>query len=144
LEEAELVTLVKRAGKSDETALVELINRFRPLIRSCCRGLPRADGQDLEQELCVHLIHLISRYQATSNLSQCLGEECRRSHYLTLTGSHWVTPGLPLFLELSAPNEKRETGDYAPVVSFSECELSRLFVHQLLLVTVGQFQRPQG
>lgn len=62
MRESTLIDLVHRAKGGDETALTELLARFRPLIRACCRGLPIRDGQDLEQELCLQLIRLVRTY----------------------------------------------------------------------------------
>lgn len=58
-----LIDLVQRAKQGDASALTDLLMRFRPLIRACCRGLPQADGEDLEQELYIHLIRLVRRYE---------------------------------------------------------------------------------
>lgn len=58
-----LLSLVRRAKSGDEEALNELLDRFRPLIRACCRGLSLADGQDLEQELKIQLIDMVRRYK---------------------------------------------------------------------------------
>lgn len=57
-----LTRLVERAKRGDEDALTDLLERFRPLIRSCCVGLPWHDGQDLEQELRIQLIKLVRHY----------------------------------------------------------------------------------
>lgn len=68
MEDNALVDLVKRAKKGDEQAITELMDRFRPLVRACCRGLSASDGQDLEQELYIQLIRLIQRYDPRDSI----------------------------------------------------------------------------
>ncbi len=57
-----LLDLVKRSQAGDEQALAELLSRFTPLIRQCCKGLSYHDAQDLQQELHLRLFQLINRY----------------------------------------------------------------------------------
>lgn len=63
-----LARLVERAKLGDQEALTELLRRFQPLIRACCRGLQVADGRDLEQELYIQLILLVRRYKPCSSM----------------------------------------------------------------------------
>ena len=57
-----LLDLAKRSQAGDEQALAELLSRFTPLIRQCCKGLSYHDAQDLQQELYLLLLRLIRRY----------------------------------------------------------------------------------
>lgn len=69
MKERALRKLVERAKHGDQEALSALLQRFRPLIRACCRGLSMADGQDLEQDLSIQLVRLVQRYELNNSES---------------------------------------------------------------------------
>lgn len=64
-----LTDLVERARRGEEEALVDLLDRFRPLIQACCAGLSWHDGQDLQQELRIQLVRLVRHYDAGRDVS---------------------------------------------------------------------------
>jgi len=71
-----LYMLVIRAQAGDPLALAELLRRFRPLVRKCCRGLPPFEREDLEQELYLLISRIVLEYRLDDAPSQgpCLCE----------------------------------------------------------------------
>ncbi|MFD2169537.1 helix-turn-helix domain-containing protein [Tumebacillus lipolyticus] len=58
-----LRSLISRAKAGDQSALNEVVQRFRPLIRKYVRQAPHKDAHDLEQELTLRLITLVRSYR---------------------------------------------------------------------------------
>lgn len=75
-----LLELVGGARNGDAAALAEILSRFRPLVRGCSRGLSQADREDLEQELSMLLIHLITRYDPYGESRGVSPEEALEEH----------------------------------------------------------------
>ncbi|WP_354142412.1 helix-turn-helix domain-containing protein [Brevibacillus brevis] len=58
-----LLTLVKRAQNNDESAMVEIIERFEPKIRKSLRFTDISVREDIHQEIVFRMIKAVKSYR---------------------------------------------------------------------------------
>ncbi|MFS0557143.1 helix-turn-helix domain-containing protein [Brevibacillus sp. 179-C9.3 HS] len=63
-----LLTLVKRAQNNDESAMVEIIERFEPKIRKSLKFTDISVREDIRQEIVFRMIRAVKTY-STKNRS---------------------------------------------------------------------------
>jgi DNA-directed RNA polymerase specialized sigma24 family protein len=59
-----LLALVKRAQEKDESAMVEIINRFEPKIRKSLRFTNTDAREDIRQEIVFRMIKAVQNYSS--------------------------------------------------------------------------------
>ncbi|WP_163528760.1 helix-turn-helix domain-containing protein [Halobacillus ihumii] len=59
---SEVYELLLRAKEADETAMMELIDKFEPKIKKLSASLPATEREDMEQELKIQMIKSIEKF----------------------------------------------------------------------------------